>query len=609
MPALAARLSRLRVLLAHAARSPFESTPVLAVLVAVALAGFYDLRGLSEVLTSLRLPDTDDAMRLVDVRALVAGQGWFDPVQHRFLPPAGVPSHWSRLVDAPLAGSILALTPLLGERLAQGTTAAAWPVLTFGAYALLLFRTARTAFGLRAAWLAVFAACQTISLAGLFMFGRIDHHNVQVCAVFGLVACLASPAPAWPRAATAGVLAALSLAVGLETLPFIAAAGLVLVLLFVREGPRAEVPLAGFGLGLAVAAPVLFAAQTGQDRWGIAACDALSPPWLWLTGGAGLAGLLPWVGLPTPRTRLLAAAGLGAALLGSFMLLFPACLAGPFGAAPPLVRAEWVEKVSEARSVWSHLRTDPVFALADTMPVFLAALATAWLAWQERAGPRGRLLLLAAAMLGTGGLVAQVQIRGVYIAGAFVPLLAGLVLDRALAALRDPAAGTGRRSALFGLGLALLGRFWIAAGVLPSAFGLGAEAAPVEDEACSTPRAVAALEGLSAGLVLAPIDLGPAILLHTNHTVVAAPYHRAIPGLVASLEAFGGDEAAAERAARASGATYLVACPGRPDDPPAVRETFAARLTRDEITAAWLAPLELRGTTPLRAWRIVPSGG
>ncbi len=64
-----------------------------------------------ETIHHLRVPDTDDAMRLVEVRDLLAGQGWYDNVQYRFLPPGGVPSHWSRLVDAPIAGLILAFTP------------------------------------------------------------------------------------------------------------------------------------------------------------------------------------------------------------------------------------------------------------------------------------------------------------------------------------------------------------------------------------------------------------------------------------------------------------------------------------------------------------------
>ena len=46
---------------------------------------------------------TDDAMRLVQVRDWIGGQGWFDLFQHRLDPP-GASMHWSRVVDVPWAG-------------------------------------------------------------------------------------------------------------------------------------------------------------------------------------------------------------------------------------------------------------------------------------------------------------------------------------------------------------------------------------------------------------------------------------------------------------------------------------------------------------------------
>ena len=55
-------------------------------------------------IAGMRFPDPDDTLRLVQVRDLVAGQGWYDLRQHRVdAPHGGVPMHWSRLVDIPLA--------------------------------------------------------------------------------------------------------------------------------------------------------------------------------------------------------------------------------------------------------------------------------------------------------------------------------------------------------------------------------------------------------------------------------------------------------------------------------------------------------------------------
>ena len=52
-------------------------------------------------------PGPDDALRLVQVRDLLAGQPWFDLHQYRMTPPDGTLMHWSRLVAIPIAGMIL----------------------------------------------------------------------------------------------------------------------------------------------------------------------------------------------------------------------------------------------------------------------------------------------------------------------------------------------------------------------------------------------------------------------------------------------------------------------------------------------------------------------
>ena len=65
-----------------------------------------------------RFPDPDDIMRLVEVRDLLGGQGWFDPDQYRIDPLREVPMHWSRLVDLPLAVPVILVT--LASQLAFG---------------------------------------------------------------------------------------------------------------------------------------------------------------------------------------------------------------------------------------------------------------------------------------------------------------------------------------------------------------------------------------------------------------------------------------------------------------------------------------------------------
>src|SRR5690349_22850286 len=49
------------------------------------------------------LGDPDDALRIVLVRDLMAGRGWYDQLVTRFQPPVGTYMHWSRLLDGLLA--------------------------------------------------------------------------------------------------------------------------------------------------------------------------------------------------------------------------------------------------------------------------------------------------------------------------------------------------------------------------------------------------------------------------------------------------------------------------------------------------------------------------
>ena len=96
---------------------------------------------------------TDDFMRLVQVKDLLAGQAWNDLAQHR-LGPAGTEMHWSRLPDVPIALVSLALSPLLGPDDALAAAALVLPpiyallfLLPFAAASRLLLGAARSPAG------------------------------------------------------------------------------------------------------------------------------------------------------------------------------------------------------------------------------------------------------------------------------------------------------------------------------------------------------------------------------------------------------------------------------------------------------------------------------
>ncbi|HEX2762898.1 MAG TPA: AcrB/AcrD/AcrF family protein, partial [Allosphingosinicella sp.] len=195
------------------------------------------------------LGDTDDNMRMMQVRDLIAGQDWFDLRQYKLNPPYGADIHWSRLVDLPIAGIKLALAPLIGGAPAERAAVAAAPLLPMAVAMTALAVTARRMIA-PLAWLPALAllVCGH-SVRGMWSPLRIDHHGWQLALLAAAVAGLTDPKRA-RGGAILGVATALSLVIGLEMLLYLALLGAITALLWLRdqaEGRR----LATYGASLA----------------------------------------------------------------------------------------------------------------------------------------------------------------------------------------------------------------------------------------------------------------------------------------------------------------------------------------------------------------------
>src|ERR1700680_2537116 len=145
--------------------------------------------------------------------------------QPRVAPPAGFDLHWSRLIDAGLAGLFLVFRLFADRDLAERLMLALWPVLwlipTIGGSAAIAWRIA----GREAACVALLLAVFGLPGMGQFRPGRIDHHNVQIAlAMLAVAATVWSDRKPW-AAWAAGAVTGLALAIGLEGLPILALCG------------------------------------------------------------------------------------------------------------------------------------------------------------------------------------------------------------------------------------------------------------------------------------------------------------------------------------------------------------------------------------------------
>ena len=284
---------------------------------------------------------TDDAMRLVQVRDLISGQGWFDLFQHRLDPP-GASMHWSRVVDVPLAASILLLRPLIGTHGAETVTLFLWPLLLLAAALVLVAAIARqmssrvTNSQITAVVLAVLSAPALIH----FRPGAIDHHNAQIVLLLALVLLTSQIEQSAVKAALGGLVASLSLAIGIEMLPAIAAISLAIFGLLIWRGASVSRQVGAFGTALAASSLLLASALLPLPSLALPVCDAFGGPVLLLVAGGGIS-LMIMAGIDryhsTLRLRLATGAASAIALVSAFLSLFAGCIASPYAQLDPLV--------------------------------------------------------------------------------------------------------------------------------------------------------------------------------------------------------------------------------------------------------------------------------
>jgi hypothetical protein len=548
--------------------------------VALLLAGLLSLAWTLQgwaTLSTLRLPDTDDVVRLQQIRDWIGGQGFGDLAQHRLGLPPGLEMHWSRLPDLVPAALIVALSPLLGAHAAELVAVVVWPALLFFGALALVANIAR-ALGTSGPLAALIAAL-AYPATTLFMPGRIDHHGFQL--VLLLVVTRAAVAPGLAAGAAAGIATAASLAIGIETAPLLAVAGAAIVVRWIAGGREAQACLAGYAaalvLGLVGASAVLRTSGWGwpgcdgftAELWRAAQLAALAPLALTLTGFASTGA----------RVRLVAALVAGAAALFGALALSPACMQ-PYGQVDPLLAQLWLANVAEAQPVLEA----PLGHAIGYAGLMLAGIAAG--AWMWRRTRDARWLVLLALQLAALALT-LIQLRGAY-AGALLaaPALAGLI-----AAAR--AKGV----------LALIPAWLISAGLLYPIAGdaFAPKAAPgTAATDCTGPAALARLAALPPGTLMAPIDMGAWALAATPHRVVAAPYHRNDAGNAAMYRFFLGPVDNARLLAGQWRVDYVALCPGDFDELGA-QAGYTARLSgalRGGRPPAWLRPISPPGEAP-----------
>ncbi|MEQ1548612.1 MAG: AcrB/AcrD/AcrF family protein [Chakrabartia sp.] len=549
------------------------------------------------------LADTDDNMRMMQVRALVNGQDWFDLRQYRLDPPGGADIHWSRFVDLPLAALILILKPLIGMAAAEKAAIAVAPLLPLGISFFALGYACRRLIGANA-WLLSTAMliCASATIR-MFMPTRIDHHGWQLAFLAVILAGLASPQKI-RGGMTVGLATALSLVVGLEMLPYLAVAGAMLTLIWVWDSGE-MLRLRGYAVALGGGTALGYLGFASYANR-VARCDALSPVWLSVMVLAGaLLFLATFIRTDRTLVKLGMAGAAGAIVLIVMHSVWPNCLSRPEGISPELYRL-WFQNISEVKPLHQQKL---LTALSNLMLPLSGLIGCAWFVWAKRGQPSQRFWLPITILLLISTVMMFWQTRAAPAAQLFaIPGAAAL----AWAVL--PKLSNSRHFLLrtFGVVGALLAITGLA---VPLVFMAIPEKKPTAIRAavtkasgqCTTLSKLRPITQLPAATILTFVDLGPRLITVTHHNAIAGPYHRNGAAIIDVHHAFDGTADEARTIARKHGATLVLICPNFAES--TIYRTrspkgFYVQLAKGQVPD-WLTPVPLPTNSPFMLWRVV----
>ncbi len=566
---------------------------------ALALVAFIYIRW--AMIQNFSLVDTDDNLRMVQVRDWLNGQGWYDLVQHRMNPPVGGDIHWSRLVDIPLATIIFILTPLFGQIAAETAAIAIAPALPLAVLMLALGAVVRKGLHANAWLLSAVLILSSFIMIRQFMPTRIDHHSWQLTLLAVALAGL-SDHHARRGGIIMGVASAASLAIGLEILPYLGIVGILACLKWVFD--PAEKPRVGaYGLSLAISIILAFLLFASTANWQMR-CDALSPVWMPILAGVGFAVWLFAKKSPAQmRTRFAGLAVIALCAGGVFAYFFPQCISRPEGISDEAYRL-WFSNIREVKAI--HNQSTGVLLASMGLP--LAGIIGAFHMWKTREHWRANGLWFPIALL---ALISTAMLFWQYRTVGIAQMLAvpgatalGWSIGKALMTASRPARVLGLFATYFlisGLGLSLT-----TAAIPTEKPTPKGQLISKAFSNCNNQVNIKPIAALPATTILTFVDLGPRLLATTHHRVIAGPYHRNDDQIVDIHHAFTGTPQQARAIAKTHGATLLLICPN-------VAEGTLHKSHNDKglysmlmanNVPGWLIPIALPQGSPYRLWKI-----
>ncbi|WP_159738830.1 hypothetical protein [Vibrio atypicus] len=469
--------------------------------------------------------DNDDFMRYHQFTHWLRSGNWYLTPIEQFNPQSGVLMHWSRLVDIPLAGATLFLSPFFGLELASLYATGIVPVIYLLLTLLALAKITYKLFGNRFIVLTCVYFIGSIAISK-FKPGAIDHHNLQMLIFAWSIAIIpinSKRIGTWQQSFLYALLLSLSLWVGLENLIVFSATLFFIVYVGYQYNKQYLVyftRICGVALVISTCFTLLNRPISEFTTFYI---DMLSWPYLLCLGIGFVYGCISQLYVDKYGSYAFIVFTIIAILL--VLLIVPELLMGVYYNYPELLKVTWLNHVTEARSILSYVFTDGLMSNHLHFLYLFPALISIFYVRDNKVALIAYLLFLLVFLF---AVLWQVRtIFNVYILA--VPFQAYMVAHWC---------------SHIRFSLAKLIVIFTLAPVILSILILKAVQS-VEDKKQSTMlfdkssvSAILKSNNVEKSKILAPIDFGASVIALTDNSVISAPYHRNIDGNIEMIHLF-----------------------------------------------------------------------
>ncbi len=550
------------------------------------------------------LPDNDDLMRILEVRAWLNGQAFYDLVNHRLNPPNGGNIHWSRLGDIPLALGNLALRPFVGIAMAEKMAAFTVPLILCGVFAYVAGRTAKAiSNSYIALFIGAFVAVSTPAIMGYFVAGRVDHHGLQlifmICAFWGMVSHNKN------GAMLAGLSIAASITIGFEMVPLMVLMVAWAAIIWGIRGEENRPQTTHFSIWLGVGIIAGFLINVAPANYLDGANDRISIAQLApiLTGSVLLALVSALFSRASMFIRFVALFVIGVAVI-AVAAQFPVLLKPLYWQTDPLLHRLWLNIVVETFPLMKTDNEVKILLGAFSFFVMFATVARlVLLIIDEKARKNHR-------DIDNWSLLASLLTASMMLAIFFQARTAGQAAGIAIIAAAALVTSVYKEK---GLMTALIVGLFVNP-LVPALVSMAYEKiAPKKKtpyvtgggNTCGTDAAYSELAKMPKGLIAANIDFGAHALISTHHDVLAAPYHRN-NGNFTSYDIFLSAPDIAFEKAKRRGVNYIAYCAKSAETGNLAREApngLMAQLKANKIPA-FLVPIAKPANSDIVAFSI-----